>query len=206
MSKRFDGFPSSPRAHGVQPARARPRASPPRAGASETTQNTLVAIQTQSARIETIAKGVAALNTFLPFNGTNPPMPRSRTTGCLPRCQCHTRTGTQCTRAAFRQPNGAYARFCKTHALCRTRLSKDDAQRVLAKRARSKSSSRRMRALMGLASETLRDLQTLPAPSRSSTTASRPSSSSPASKPSTSLKTPKARTKTPKAETRPRWR
>ena len=89
---------------------------------------------------------------------------------CLPRCQCMTLRGTQCTRAASIR-NGVAQAFCHAHRACggnRRMSRKHSAQRKLAKVARGKKSRRETSqkrrakvALTHMAEQTLRDLAAL---------------------------------------------
>lgn len=54
---------------------------------------------------------------------------------CLPRCQCMTKRGTQCTRPAARGASGAYKRYCATHANCRRQVHDERAVKALTKYA-----------------------------------------------------------------------
>ena len=89
-------------------------------------------------------------------------------THCIPRCQCITLRGTQCTRAASIRDDVA---FCHAHRTCssnRLMSRKHSAQRTLAKVARGQKSRRETSknrkakvALTHLAEQTLRDLDAL---------------------------------------------
>ena len=65
-----------------------------------------------------------------------------RSAECIPRCQCLTKKGTQCTRAAARDAT-TYRRYCSTHARCREREEK------------------KVDALLKYAEATLKELQSL---------------------------------------------
>ena len=139
------------------------------------------------------------------------------TAECIPRCQCMTLRGSQCSRPAV-IVGGRVRNFCRTHAKCPTSRDADKrnaAQQVIAKRFKSKAKKRHeqrvMTAYQSLGAEVLRDLAALRRKSRSKSRSKSPRShktpkAKSRSKSPRSHKTPKAksRSKSPRARKTPK--
>ena len=130
------------------------------------------------------------------------------TAECIPRCQCMTLRGSQCSRPAV-IVGGRVRNFCRTHAKCPTSRDADKrnaAQQVIAKRFKSKAKKRHeqrvMTAYQSLGAEVLRDLAALRRKSRSKSRSKSPRSHK-TPKAKSRSKSPRAR-KTPKPKSRVR--